>query len=161
MQKKLFLLSFSFFSFFVFLSEYSSTQVSVGTIANPTKHNILLDLSSKTDKIIYNNLIYSNYSCFLLNPKQAQCTQFRKEGNIISLNDVVELYKYTSNNGQAFRVYQHSNGETDIEFRIKSSSTRYRYSFTSINQIPLFTQKKGLFITGTIEWDISSLNYIL
>ncbi len=160
-RKKLFLLFFSFFSILLYLDEYLTTPLPVDTITNPTKHNILLNLSSKIDKVIYNNLIYSNYNCFLLNPRQAQCTQFRKDESTIPSNDLVELYKHTFSNGQAFRIYQHSNGETNIEFRIKSSNTRYRYSFTSINQIPLFTKKKGLFVTDTIEWDISSLNHIL
>ncbi|MGH1467507.1 MAG: hypothetical protein ACRBBP_01320 [Bdellovibrionales bacterium] len=162
MKKKLVLLSASFFSVLVYFSEYSGTQAPLNSPQTPTEHNILLDLSSETDKVIYDNLIYSNYNCSLLNPKQAQCTQFTTEGEVIASNGTaVELYKYKSNSGQALKIYQLANGEAHIEFRVKSTETLYRYSFTSLDQIPLFAGEKGLFITGSVEWDISSLDHIL
>ncbi len=161
MKKKLVLLSASFFSVLVYFSEYSSTQLPLEPTQATTEHNILLDLSSKTDKVIYDNLIYSSYNCSLLNPKQALCTQFTTDSEIISSNGAIELYKYKSNTGQALKIFQLANGEAHIEFRVKSTETLYRYSFTSLDQIPLFATEKGLFITDSVEWDISSLDNIL
>ena len=150
-----------FFSYLVYLNENTSTQVPLkGSIS--TEHNILLDLTSKTDKVIYDNLIYSNYDCSLLNPKQAQCKQFQISNEVISSDgQALELYKFKAQNGEAFKVYQLSNGEAHIEFTLSSSKTLYRYSFTSIEQIPLFTREKGLFKTGPVEWDMTSLGQTL
>lgn len=150
-----------FFSYLVYLSEKTSTQLPLEKQIS-TEHNILLDITSKTDKVIYDNLIFSNYDCSLLNPKQAQCRQYQVSSEVISSDgNAIELYQFRDSKGQAFRVYQLSNGEAHIEFKLSSSDTLYRYSFTSIEQIPLFTRKKGIFKTGPVEWDMTSLDQTL
>ncbi len=160
-QKNTVLLSLCFFGLLVYFSETSTRQETDFLKTAPTEHSILLDLSSKTDKVIYDNLLFSSYNCTLLNPKQAQCTQFKAHGEVISSNGAVELYNYKARNGQTFKIFKLTNGEAHIEFKVTSSKTLYRYSFSSVGQIPKFTEEKGLFTTWAVEWDMSSLNYIL
>ncbi len=127
-----------------------------------TKHSILLDLTLKTDKVIYDNLVFSSYNCTLINPKQAQCTQYQSSSEVISSNgEAIEVYNFESSSGEAFKIYELQNGVAHIEFTIDSSDTVYRYSFTSVNRIPDFTKNKGLFTTGPVEWDMTSLGQTL
>lgn len=161
MQKSKIFLSLLFCFCLVYFSELSNSKQSLSPPSFPTEHSILLNLSSKTDRIIYDNLIFSNYACSLLNPKQAQCVQFKPQGNIISSDGAVELYKHKTRDGQTLKIFKLANGEAHIEFKVKSSQTLYRYSFSSIDQISHFTREKGLFPSDPAEWDMSSLEYIL
>lgn len=149
------------FSYLVYLSENTRTQILLDKNLS-TMHNILLDLTSKTDQVIYDNLVFSSYDCTHLNPKQVQCKQFQVSSRVISSDgNALELYNYQSQNGEEFKIYQLSNGEAHIEFTSSSSETLYRYSFTSVDQISLFTNEKGLFKTGSVEWDMTSLGQTL
>ena len=146
----------------VFLSENSDEVLNNLAKTQNVEHTILLDLTSKADKIIYDNLVYSNYFCSTLNPKQVQCTQFKANEPLVSTAQEKELYQYTSNTGKALRVYQTKNGVAHLELKDHDQSTLHRYSFTSVEKVFSFTsQHKGLFRTDESEWDVSSLDYIL
>jgi hypothetical protein len=163
MKKTLILISLFSFSLLYILSESSSPKNLLNeTSTAPTEHNILLDLAHKDDRLIFDNLVYSNYNCTMINPKQAVCSQFQPAASTLMTRGAQELYKYSTSNGdQEFKIVRLSNGEAHIEFKLDSSKTLYRYSFSSVEQIPLFAAKKGLFTTGKVEWDISSLEHLL
>lgn len=151
----------------VVMSEKSAV-LSETTEHKPTKieveHNIILDLSSKIDKVIYDNLIFSSYYCTKLNPKQAHCSQFRSQEKevISSLRTTNELYSYRSQDGQALRVYETKNGAAHFEFKESEKGVLHRYTFTSVKKASDFaSQNKKLFKTENFDWDIRHLDYIL
>lgn len=160
-KNKTTIVSLCCFSILAYFNETSVEKNFLKKTASPTEHSILLDLSSKTDKVIYDNLLFSNYNCALLNPKQAQCTQFKPRGEIISSNGAVELYNHNSGNGRTFKIFKLTTGEAQIELKTAASEILYRYSFSSVDQIPQFAENKGLFTTGNVEWDMSSLDHLL
>ena len=128
------------------------------------EHNIILDLSSKTDRVIYDNLVFSSYYCTKLNPKQARCSQFKEQKKevISSLKTTNELYSYKSQDGQALRVYETKNGIAHFEFKESEQGVLHRYTFTSVEKASDFaSQNKELFKTENYDWDISYLDYIL
>jgi hypothetical protein len=128
------------------------------------EHNIILDLSSSTDKVIYDNLVFSSYFCTKLNPRQARCSQFKEQHKeiISSLGKTNELYSYTSQDGQAMRVYETLNGAAHFEFKESEQGVLHRYTFTSVEKASVFaSQNKDLFKTENYDWDISYLDYIL
>jgi len=153
----------------IFLSEKgavlsSDARTSAASDKIEVEHNIILDLNSNNDKIIYDNLIFSSYYCTKLNPKQARCSQFREQEKkvISSLKTANELYSYTSQDGQALRVYSTKNGAAHFEFKESEQGILHRYTFTSVEKASNFaSQNKNLFKTENYDWDISYLDYIL
>lgn len=168
--KKAFLLtSFCLGIALVFLSEKGAVlgeklNVETSTEEIDLEHNIILDLKSKTDKVIYDNLVYSSYFCTKLNPGQAKCSQFKEQQKqtLASLKTSNELYSYTSKDGQAMRVYETKNGAAHLEFQESDQGTVHRYTFTSVEKASDFaSQNKELFRTENFDWDVSHLDYIL
>jgi len=168
--KKTFLLvSFCLGAALILLSEKSADFPQINTLQKTAEkidveHNIILDLKSKTDRVIYDNLIFSSYYCVKLNPKQARCSQFKaSEKQIVaSTKSIQELYSYTSEEGQALRVYETKNGAAHLEFKESGQGVLHRYTFTSVEKASDFaSQNKDLFETENFSWDISYLDYIL
>jgi len=149
--KKTFLaLSFCLSVALIFLSEKGAvpTKVIPATVEKiDIEHNIILDLKSKTDRVIYDNL-----SQFKAQEKQT----------VTSAKTIHELYTYTSNEGQALRVYETKNGAAHLEFKESDRSVLHRYTFTSVEKASNFaSQNKDLFETENFSWDVSYLDYIL
>jgi len=150
----------------IFLSEKGLQENAAVTsnVAVDIEHNIILDLKSTNDRVIYDNLIYSSYFCTKLNLFQAKCSQFKEDEKLVStgLPSAQELYSYSSKNGRALRVYETQNGAAHLEFQENHEAVLHRYTFTSVEKASDFaTQNKDLFKTENFNWDISYLDYIL
>ena len=126
------------------------------------EHNIILDLSSSLDQVIYKSLVFSSYFCTSLNPKQAKCSQFKTEEDVATRFKSDEIYSYESESGKALKIYQTKEGIAHLELQENKDATLYRYTFTSVEKASDFaTKNEKFFKTENFNWDVSYLDYIL